>query len=246
MTRLSLGWLRLTGCSGCQLSLLDAEELLAAAAPLVEIVDFPLVASHPDAHRPLDAALVEGCVSTPDELEALMRLRLRTPALVAVGACAVSGGIPALAGDRRGERVREIYGDDSPCTSFPPLPVRSFVRVDLSLPGCPPEAQELYEALAALARGALPDTPTPPVCFECRLRERPCLLFETTPRQPCLGPVTRGGCAARCPVLGIPCEGCRGSIASPREGQLEILLKGAGLNAGEIRACRTRFERGGA
>jgi len=245
MTPLRLGWLRLTGCSGCQLSLLDAAERLASAAPLLELVAVPLLTSQADDGGPLDVALVEGCLSTPEELEPLQALRRRAPVLVAVGACAVSGGIPALAGDRRGERCSEVYGAAHACRTLPPQPVENVVRVDLEIPGCPPESEALFETLAALARGALPAAEAAPVCFECRRHERPCLLFETVPRRPCFGPVTRGGCQARCPRRGIPCEGCRGDVRVPRDAQLAPLLRATGVSEAELQARRRRFGEGG-
>ena len=241
MNGLRLGWLRLTGCAGCQLSLLNAEEQLAQAASALELISFPLVTSHTDDQGPLDVALVEGALSTPEELEALMKLRRRATTLVAVGACALSGGIPALASDRRGERFTEVYGPDTPCASFPPQAVRRFVSVDLEIPGCPPEPGELLLAFGSLVRHGAPELDRFPVCFECRQQENLCLLFETTPRRPCLGPLTRAGCGARCPAQGIPCEGCRGQVPEARRAQLVDLLTAHGFSPHELADRLGRF-----
>jgi len=245
MNRLRVGWLRMTGCSGCQLSLLNAEALVAAAAPLLEVVVFPLLSSRQDDAGPLDVALVEGALSVPEELPPLFDLRRRSPFLVAVGACAVSGGVPALAGERRGERFAQVYGEQKSCSSFPPQRISRFVTVDLEVPGCPPEPQELFETLATLARGGLPQLAGFPVCFECRRAENPCLLFETSPCQACLGPLTRAGCGARCPSLGVGCEGCRGDVRGPRREQLNVLLRALGMSDARIEAFQERFGKEG-
>jgi len=246
MKPLRLAWLRMTGCSGCQLSLLNAEPLLVEAAPHLDLVAFPMVSSRFDATDRLDAALVEGGISTPEELQALLALRRRVPLLVAVGACALTGGVPGLAGDHRGERFAHVYGEEKSCASFPPQPLSSFVKVDLEVPGCPPEPAELLESLCALAQQALPELPAYPVCFECRRAEHPCLLFETSPRNACLGPLTRAGCGARCPALGIGCEGCRGRVAGPRTDALREVLREMGVPAPQVAALERRFGKGGA
>ena len=246
MTPLRIAWLRLTGCAGCQLSLLNAEAELAGLAPLLELAWFPLVSSRVDSGEPLDVLLVEGALSSPEELEPLIALRRRTPVLIAVGACALGGGVPALAGRRRGELFAQVYGPDKACASFPPQPVRAFVDVDLEVNGRnltkdDADPQERLLALASLTRRGLPDSVAYPVCFECRRHEYRCLLFETIPRQPCLGAVTRGGCDARCPGQGIACEGCRGNVGEARHEQLSALLAGMGIGAAEIRGRTRRF-----
>jgi len=241
MSRLRIAWLRLTGCSGCQLSLLNAEGELAAAAEVLALVDFPLVTSRNDRRAALDVALVEGAISTPDELQELLSLRRRATALVAVGACALGGGVPALASARRGERFAQVYGPSKSCTSFPPQPVCHYVPVDHEVSGCPPEPAELIMALGSLVHKGIPELDHFPVCFECRLQENRCLLFETSPRHPCLGPLTRAGCRANCPSRGVPCEGCRGNVPEACREQLLPLLVDTGLSTSEIEALLQRF-----
>ncbi len=241
MKRLRIAWLRLTGCSGCQLSLLNAETELVSASFHLYLVDFPLVSSATGSFQAIDAALVEGALSTPDELQTLLELRRRAPLLIATGACALTGGIPALAGERRGARFASVYGEAKSCFSFPPQGAHRFVSVDLEIPGCPPEPEELLNALATLARGGLPEIDTAPVCFACRQHENLCLLFETSPHAPCLGPVTRGGCGARCPSRGLPCEGCRGPVPEARTAELLKLLEDDGFAPRELQSRLARF-----
>jgi coenzyme F420-reducing hydrogenase gamma subunit len=91
-----------------------------------------------------------------------------------------------------------------------PQPLRSILPVDAVITGCPPEKEELLRLLAGLIRGALPVEIDYPVCTECRMRENLCLLTERDAL--CLGPLTLGGCGARCPSMSVPCEGCRGPV----------------------------------
>jgi coenzyme F420-reducing hydrogenase gamma subunit len=240
MTTLRLAYVRLTSCSGCQLTLLNSEENLAALADLAELVAFAMASSLRDDGRALDVALVEGSVSRPGELSQLLELRRRARVLAAVGACALTGGVNALTGPDRAAWCELVYGDTARDKStFPPQPLDRFVKVDLELAGCPHEADEILSALAALARGGLPALPDYPVCMECRLRENLCLLVEA--RQPCLGPVTRAGCRARCPSFGVVCEGCRGLVAEANRSEEFRLLLDLGLSEREVRARMARF-----
>jgi coenzyme F420-reducing hydrogenase gamma subunit len=179
---------------------------------------------------PITLALVEGSISTPAEVENLLALRERSRFLVAVGACALTGGINALAPPQG----REQAGG-----TFPPQPVRRFVRVDWEIPGCPPERADYLMMFDAWQHGGWPGRMECAVCMECRIRENRCLLLED--HLPCLGPLTRSGCLARCPSVGVPCEGCRGEVAEAHRDEMSQLLAGGGLTARDIRRRLARF-----
>ena len=238
--RMRLAYARFTSCSGCQLTLLNCEPQLPDLGASLDLVAFDMASSRPDDGGPLDVALVEGSVSQPEELDRLLALRRRARVLAAVGACALTGGVNTLAGGDRSFLCETVYGATARGkTTFPPQPVSRFVRVDLDIPGCPPEPGELLQTLGALARGGLPQLPAYPVCMECRRRENLCLLVER--RQPCLGPVTRAGCEARCPSVGVVCEGCRGLVAEANRSEEFRLLLELGLAEREVRARMERF-----
>lgn len=242
MTRLRLAYQRFTSCSGCQLTLLNCERQLPQLAEVLELVDFAMASSARDDGSHLGLVLIEGSISTSQQLQELLALRRRAARLVAVGACALSGGVNALAGGgaEREELCAGIYGPPASARqTFPPQPIARFVAVDLDLPGCPPEVEDYLRFFGALLRGGLPWQPSWPVCMECRQRENLCLLLEA--RQPCLGPVTQAGCAARCPSAGVLCEGCRGWVAEANRGEQFRLLLELGLSEGEIRARMGRF-----
>ncbi|NTW99382.1 MAG: NADH:ubiquinone oxidoreductase [Geobacteraceae bacterium] len=212
MKRLRLAIAGLTSCSGCQLSLLNCEDELPELMEQFEFHYFPMACSPARLDGNYDAALVEGCLSMPHEAELLHELRRRSTYMIALGTCAVWGGVAALRnGDDREVLHRLVYGRNAVAgETSDPQPLQSLVQVDAAVTGCPPEKEELLRLLAGLVRGALPVTIDYPVCTECRMRENLCLLTERD--KLCLGPLTLGGCSARCPGLSVPCEGCRGPV----------------------------------
>ena len=91
--RVATAWL--DGCSGCHMSLLDIDEALAVLAGRIELVFSPLVDAQ-EFPENVDVALVEGAVSSQDDLKLLQTIRQRTKFLVALGDCAVTGNVPAM------------------------------------------------------------------------------------------------------------------------------------------------------
>lgn len=241
-TRPKIAIAGLTACSGCQLTLLNCEEELPEIAGRLDLVYFPMGQSGNVAQAAFDAAIVEGAVSTPGDLATLFRLRNASRILVAFGTCALFGGVAAMnnRSSARGELLQQVYGAKGyEYESFPPAPFKNFVSVDFAIAGCPPEKHDLLNLLGALLAGTLPPVPCYPVCTECRSRENLCLLLERN--QLCLGPIIQGGCNARCPATGIPCEGCRGPVAEANVAQeLELLLE-RGFDRKEIERRMSRF-----
>jgi len=213
MSSPTVGIFGLTGCAGDQLVIVNAEDELLDIVRLLDVKDFLMASSDNDTAADLDIALVEGAVVSARDEVALRRIRERSRLLVAVGTCAVWGGIPAL--DRGQDRVRlldDVYG--KPGADFDTLPARALhevVKVDMAVTGCPIEKHEIIAAIASLLNGDRPLAVTTPVCAECKMRENNCLLVEKS--IPCVGHLTAAGCGARCPSLGIPCLGCRGPSA---------------------------------
>lgn len=226
MNKLRLAIAGLTACSGCQLSLLNCEAELPQLLEKFDFHFFPMACSPAVLEGEYDAALVEGCVSMPHERELLLALRRHSHYLIALGSCAVRGGVAALRNDENRELLRwQVYGSsETAAESFAPQPLHTLVTVDTAINGCPPEKEELLRLMGGLLRGALPATISYPVCTECRMKERLCLLTERSAL--CLGPLTLGGCGARCPSLAVPCEGCRGPVPESNLGEaLEIYLQ---------------------
>jgi coenzyme F420-reducing hydrogenase gamma subunit len=210
-----------------------------------EFAYFPLACSSAEISGEYDVALVEGCVSITHERELLQELRKRSRYLIAVGTCAMWGGIAALRnGDDRDMLWRQVYGaSNCVAATTEPVPLHSVVAIDAAISGCPPEKDELLRVLAWLVRGALPVAIDYPVCSECRMRENSCLLMDRN--RLCLGLLTVGGCAARCPSRSVPCEGCRGPLpeANVQEALAIFAEKGFGRESviGRLRRFCTEW-----
>jgi coenzyme F420-reducing hydrogenase gamma subunit len=234
MTSATVGIFGLTGCAGDQLVVLNCEDELLRLLELLEVRDFLMGSSDNDEECPLDIALVEGAVLSRRDEERLRRIRARSTTLVAIGTCAVWGGVAAM--DRGLDRARllnDVYGHQG--RLFDTQAARALhevVKVDLNITGCPIEKAELLSAISHLLQGNPPLGLHYPVCTECRIREQRCLLVEEG--LPCLGPVTAAGCDARCPGYGVACVGCRGPAVDANWESLVALFEEKGLGPHEV------------
>jgi sulfhydrogenase subunit delta len=210
MTRPTVGIFGLTSCAGCQLNILNCEDELLAINGALDIRDFLMASSGNDTGCPLDIALVEGSIVSKLDETALRTIRGRAKILIAIGTCAVFGGIARMSGARA---------------------LKEVVKVDLNIPGCPIEKDQVLSSIAMLLQGDTPLLPEYPVCTECRMRENNCLLNEEG--RFCCGPLTVAGCHARCPSLGIPCIGCRGPTREVNYESAVTMLEGKGYSPSE-------------
>ncbi len=210
-----------TSCEGCQLNKLNFENDLLDILELVDIVEFREAMD--DKAEEYDIAFIEGSISTPSCIERIHDIRRRTKILVALGQCAVSGGINAMKNNQPSDDVREtVYGKDKYLfPSIPALPISAIVKVDYEVRGCPMSAKEYLHVFKSLVLGRKPEIIDQAVCVECKLKENECVLDKG---MFCLGPITRGGCDAICPSFGQYCTGCRGMVSNVnKNGALEML-----------------------
>ncbi len=162
----------LCGCFGCHMSLLDIDERILE---LVELVDFDRSPINDRKHIDglVDIGLIEGGCANEENVRVLQEFRKNCKILVSVGDCAINGGVPAL---RNLVPLEECYEEAfvngptvvNPSGKVPddeeiPLlldrvyPCHEVVKVDYHLPGCPPSADALWEALKALLDGRPPE-----------------------------------------------------------------------------------------
>ncbi len=168
MRKAKLATLWLDGCSGCHMSLLDIDEAIAAVAQKADIVYGPLV----DAQvfpEDVDVTIVEGAVSSQDDLEKIQHVRKNTQILIALGDCATTSNVPAMRNPLPVKKLLEqvyVEGADDhariPTEGVPPLlkhaiPLHEVVKVDLHVPGCPPSASVIGYVLGELLEGRTPD-----------------------------------------------------------------------------------------
>jgi sulfhydrogenase subunit delta len=210
---------KFASCDGCQLSLLDCEDELLAVAGAIEIANFPEASSRV-IEGPYDLSLVEGSVTTPHDAERIKEVRRQSKVLVAIGACATSGGIQALRNARDvAEFTSLVYAHPEYISTLDEsTPISDHVRVDLELRGCPISKHQLLEVVAAYLSGRKPNIPTHSVCVECKRRGTVCVMVSRG--TPCLGPVTQAGCGAICPAYDRGCYGCFGPMETPNTGAI--------------------------
>lgn len=221
---------KFSSCDGCQLALLNLGETLLTLADRVEFVHFA-EAGPMDPEAEVDIAFVEGSLSTPDDLDRIRRIRARSRVLVAIGACAVAGGVQALRNAADGAAwVAQIYAHPEAIDSLAQsLPLASAVKIDHELHGCPVDSTQMVAALGALLLGASPRPESDKVCVECKRQGHPCVMVSRGIA--CLGPVTRAGCGALCPGLGRDCYGCYGPAENANTDALAARFRALGLDA---------------
>ena len=230
---------KFSSCDGCQLALLNLGEPLLELPKLVDIVHFaeagPL---DPDAKA--DVALVEGSISTPHDIDRLKQVRANSKYLISIGACATAGGVQALANFAdRDAWMGQIYARpdyiDSLQTS---TSISDHVRVDLEIPGCPVNSRQVIKALRDLLSGVAPSEEKQPLCLECKRKGIVCTLVAKG--EPCMGPVTIGGCGALCTSLGRACYSCYGPATTVNDKALADRFVSLGLDR-EAAARRFHF-----
>ena len=219
---------KFSSCDGCQLAFLNLGEPLLELAERVELVHFaeagPL---DPDAE--VDVAFVEGSVSTPEDIERILHIRAHSRMLIAIGACATSGGIQALRNDADGAAwVAQIYSHPDAIHSLAhSTPIATHVKVDFELWGCPVSGPQILQVVNSLLLGVAPRDNADKVCTECKRHGYPCVLVSRG--VPCMGPVTRAGCSALCPSLGRDCYGCYGPAENANTDALAAQFERLGL-----------------
>jgi NAD-reducing hydrogenase small subunit len=158
-TRLATVWL--DGCSGCHMSLLDLDEALIPLAGKIDLVYGPLVDAQ-EFPKAVDVTLVEGAVSSQDDLEKARLVRTRSKLVVALGDCAVTSNVPAMRNNIPVQKLLEgIYGtvptDGVPKLLKHAVPLHDAIKVDLHVPGCPPPSKAIAFVVGELLEGRMPE-----------------------------------------------------------------------------------------
>jgi NAD-reducing hydrogenase small subunit len=158
----------LDGCSGCHMSFLDLDDRLLELVTKVDIVYSPLVDTK-ELPEHVDVGIIEGSVSSEEDLRKAQAFRKHCRLLISLGDCAVNGNVPAMRNQYkldavfdRAYRENVTIQPQRPTVGVPALiervrPVHGVVDVDIFVPGCPPSADTIWYVLSELIEGRTPD-----------------------------------------------------------------------------------------
>jgi NAD-reducing hydrogenase small subunit len=156
----------LAGCFGCHMSVLDIDERILKLIELVEFHKSP-IDDIKKFTKMCDIGIIEGGCCNSENVENLRSFRKNCKILISMGECAIMGGLPAM---RNGIPVKECLeeaylkgptvddtiipnDDELPMILDRVYPLHEIVKIDYFLPGCPPRADLIWEALVALLEG---------------------------------------------------------------------------------------------
>ncbi|MCX7703190.1 MAG: oxidoreductase [Planctomycetota bacterium] len=193
-------------CGGCDVKVLDTNEKILDIAAAVDLLFWPIALDfkYKDveemADREIDLCIINGGIRNSEQEHIVKLLRRKSKVVAALGACAISGGIPALANLYDAQSILDyVYHKTTSIDNFQgPLPQPEYdapegrltipkfydsvfaldqmIDVQYYIPGCPPPPSLIVKALTAFLQGTLPPPPATvagegSVCDECP-RER--------------------------------------------------------------------------
>ena len=292
MVRVAEEWFAV--CGGCEVSILDIGEPLLDLLPSLEFVHMPVLMDHklygqtgeksrmeiPDA----DVGIITGGIRNQENKELAEEMRRKCKIIISLGSCANFGGIPALGNMYTNAEIYDTSYRKTPSTEpganpsegLPALTDRVYsvnevIKVDVSIPGCPPTPEWIASALVSLLEGKTFSLPERSVCDDCpTVREKKAQVNIRRPLQPaeftpgrydnmrcmneqgilCLGPATRTGCGGsektpRCIKAYMPCRGCYGPIRAGANPMVDMMgaLSSVGLDPKQIEDRMATFNR---
>jgi len=180
----------LSGCSGCEMSLLNAGGPSLSLLAGFDILHMPILMDHkyfgvggPTQQIDIPKAgvgLISGGLRNEQQLRIAEKMRRQCDIILAFGTCAAYGGIPAMMNLFEDEDLFRRYyrtaeGTDAapdPLQVIPPFLERTFaldekIGVDFVVPGCPPHPDSIASALESILEGKSPQLPLVSVCDSC-------------------------------------------------------------------------------
>ncbi|MCX5891591.1 MAG: methyl viologen-reducing hydrogenase [Deltaproteobacteria bacterium] len=266
----------LNACSGCEISILNTGEALLDLLAQLNFVHIPALVDSKYYGQLGDGTtlqipeavvgIVSGGVRNTEHLHVLEEMRKKVKILIALGSCACYGGVPAQANMFKEAEIFDkvfrgcVTTTPSPNPEDPNVPkwtatcqgLDEVVKVDISIPGCPPHPDWIADAIMALLAGKTEwKLPERSVCDTCPvIREkkggsgpikRMTANAEFNPEEGldkmrclneqgifCMGPVTLAGCngkagVPRCVQARTPCRGCFGPIRKGAKPMVDMM-----------------------
>lgn len=236
--RVSIEWL--SGCSGCELSIVDLHEKLLTVLGEIELVRIPILVDTKE-YVEADVGIITGSIRTDHDIHAAHAMRKACKTIIAFGVCPVYGGPQGAGYAHTTKELLDgafVHNATTTTTEVPSQvpqlldgnrPLDSEIEVDIYMPGCPPHPAYIFEGLMSLLRGREPKIGRHNVCYNCpRTMTRSevtavrrafegdfapetCFLSQGCL---CFGSVTLDRCLAPCPAVGVPCFSCGGPSES--------------------------------
>lgn len=219
MAKLKLALYWSASCGGCDVAVLDTNEKILDIAKIADIVLWPIALDFKYHHveamndKSIDVCLFNGAVRNSEQEKIAKLLRAKSKVMVAFGACACFGGIPALGNfTDRTEIFERAYieapSNDNSDKTLPMtltqvaegelelpeffdtvLTLAQVVDVEYFLPGCPPPVDLILKVVDAMATGQLPPVGSviasdKTLCDECdRIKEEKSISKIYRPHQ---------------------------------------------------------------
>lgn len=222
----------LASCFGCQLQITNMEQHLMDVVGQIDLRYWQMASSAPMPEY-YDVAIIEGAVTTQESLDTVKRLRENAKAIITIGACANTAGIPGIAAAGYDARPAEVY-DTLPTACghvISPRSVPAVIDVDYQVLCCPIDFWNFCAVLSKALYGSNRAKPTRTMCGDCKRNETTCFYEKG---EICLGMVTTAGCGARCPNLGRPCNGCAGISPEANMESAREVVERYGLSVDEF------------
>ncbi|MBO8154081.1 NADP oxidoreductase [Thermovirga sp.] len=172
MAKVKLATVWLEACAGCHMSFLDIDDRILGLLEKVDIMYSPVV----DAKEipKVDIGVISGALGNDEEVHLAKKMREQCDILIAWGDCAVFGGINSMRNFMPAEEALKkayvdtvstvnpegiIPGEDIPQLLPKAIPVDQVVKVDVYVPGCPPDADTILWVFQELLEGRIPKVP---------------------------------------------------------------------------------------
>jgi F420-non-reducing hydrogenase small subunit len=242
MAKVTVSFEWLSGCSGCELSIVDLHDRLLKVLEEITIVRLPILMDVKD-YPKASLGIITGALRTHHDVECAKKMRASCDAILAFGTCGVYGGPQGSGYAQSQSELADAAFVKNPTTStnfvpsegVPKLleegvqPLDAAIAVDLYLPGCPPHAYYVFEALSSVLHKKAPEFGARNVCFHCdrkmkhtevaalrrihqgAVEKDTCFLSQGIL---CMGSATMDRCRGACPTRGMPCSGCTGPSES--------------------------------
>ncbi len=169
MTKVKVATDWLAACAGCEMSLLDMDERLVQLLDKIELTSCPITDLKHPPKEGVTVGILSGTVNNTTNLEVTKEMREHCKILIALGDCAVFGGIMTMRNFfDMNEALKRAYietestvdgiipASEELSKPIPAQAVNQVVKVDIHLPGCPPSADAIYYVLKELVEGRIP------------------------------------------------------------------------------------------